>query len=474
MSREREKELLRRWRHDPISCITNIYDPPASPTDQQFEALLSASDPGAHISIRAGHGVGKTTDLSWLIQWFLLTRYDVKIPCTAPTSAQLYDVLWAELYKWQSRLKEPFKSALRVLADRVIIDGIDKINFAVARTARRENPEALQGFHARNLMYIVDEASGVDQKVYEVAEGALSTKDAMVILAGNPTRRTGYFYDTFHKDMDMWTNLHWSSLDSPLVDPAYPKRVEKKYGRVSNVYRVRVLGQFPTQEEDQYIPLDWLEEAASRVDVPKSGMVIWGLDPAYTGDNETALARRIGDHFLPMMGVRGYDTMQVTGWIADLIDKSPKGEKPDQILVDIVGIGAGVFDRLKELQYPVIGVNVGRSSSHIEKFANLRCDLWSRFREWLGDRRGSLPDDEDLLDQSASIKFHHSSNGKLHIETKHEMKKRGLVSPDRADAVVLTFYERRPLTRRIKGKNKTKTNSEYDEFERTYDGFLSP
>ena len=149
---------MKRLREEPEYFVREVLG--GEPTPQQLELLQAAGMPGSKVSVRSGHGTGKTTALAWLVLWFLCTRKNVKIPCTAPTQAQLRDVLWSEVAKWRDRMPEWWKEQVRVKADRVEVAGAEKSQFAVARTAKPENPDALQGFHADNLLFIIDEASG--------------------------------------------------------------------------------------------------------------------------------------------------------------------------------------------------------------------------------------------------------------------------------------------------------------------------
>ncbi len=299
--------LLARYRDDPEVFVREALG--VTPTPQQMMALAAIKVPGAHVSIRSGHETGKSGLLAWLILWYLCTHSECKVPCTAPTSHQLNDVLWSELAKWHSRLKEPFRSQIEINKDRACVKGAEKVEFAVPRTARKENPEALQGFHGVNLLFILDEASGIPDEIFQVAEGALSSRGSRVIMASNPTRTDGFFYDSHHKNRRFWTTLHFSSLDSPLPSPDYGRTMGEKYGEGSNIYQVRVLGEFPTQEADQFIPLGLIEAAVARDGSNGAGPAVWGVDPAYLGGDETVLVKRVGDVFKAPYGVRGYDTL---------------------------------------------------------------------------------------------------------------------------------------------------------------------
>ena len=435
--REALEIILGACFDDPLLFVTEVLR--ADPTEQQIVGLQEIAKPGAKVSIRSGHNTGKTTEMAWVILWWLVTRYDCKIPCTAPTASQLRDVLWPELHKWREQLPPEIKAEVEIQAEKIFIKSAPQMQFGVLRTARKADPEALQGFHARHILYVIDEAPGVDEAVFEVARSSLSNPGARILMAGNPNRSSGFFYDSHHANRGRWMPLHWSCLDSPLPDPNYAKDVEADYGADSNFYKVRVLGDFPSSEADQLIALDLLESATIREDVIAEGPIVWGLDPAWMGDCETALARRQGDVVDSLEAVRGLDTMQVVGWVVDKYETSQ--QKPDSIVVDLIGIGAGVYDRLKELKYPVVGCNVAESPSS-GRYLNMRADLWDRYKSWLQARRGKLPLDNRLVGQSSVVKYGFASSGKMQIESKPDMRKRGVASPDRADAVCLTFYQK--------------------------------
>jgi hypothetical protein len=425
------ENLINAWYHSALRFVSEAIR--AEPTHQQ-EEVLKAVSPGSHISVRSGHGVGKTALLSWLILWFMCTRYGARIPCTASTHSQLRDILWPEIAKWMGNLPLQYQNMLEWQTERVIWKERKQTWFAVARTARKEAPEALQGFHGDDLMFVVDEASGVAQEVFEVAQGALTKENVISIMTGNPTRLAGEFYRSHHQDRHLWKIFHFSSEDSPLVSSDYPARVAKKYGKDSDVYRVRVKGDFPLAEADTFIPLPLVEQARL-TGQPEGNKHIWGLDPARFGDDESALVKRSGLKVIEVSGIRKRDTMEVAGWVA----QQAKKEKPDQIMIDVIGIGSGIYDRLKEQGFPVVPVNVAERASDDEEYARVRDELWGRLKDSLQDGL-SLPDDEELSAQLSAPKYKFDSAGRIVIESKDDMKKRGIDSPDRADALGLTFY----------------------------------
>ena len=190
-------DQLELYKTDPVKFVREVIS--AEPEPEQIEILKGLVDHG-HVAVRSGHGIGKSTTMAWAALWFICTHPHAKIPCTAPTSHQLYDIFFSELLKWYKRLEEPFRNQFEHTTERFYHKQFRESWFIAPRTARVENPEALQGFHSENLLFLIDEASGVPDGVFEVAMSALTAEGNMVLMAGNPTRLSGIFYDSFHSD----------------------------------------------------------------------------------------------------------------------------------------------------------------------------------------------------------------------------------------------------------------------------------
>lgn len=452
MHSETQKAIL-RWRKGG-PCLFAKEALGADPTEQQWEASKATVE-RRRVSIRSGHGTGKSTFEAWCILWFLSCYYPCKVPATAPTSHQLEDVLWSELAKWHRVLKDRWPSLggeFEWSSGAFRLKAAPNESFAVARTSRPERPEALQGFHSENILFLIDEASGVADNVFEVAEGALSTDGAFVVMAANPTRQSGYFFDSHHKMRGSWAALHWSGVDSPRVSRDYIANMKKKYGERSPIYKVRVLGEF-VAANDGVIPLELCEAAKNRdVAVIASAKVIWGVDVARFGDDSSALAKRKGNHQLePIKEWYGKDTMQIVGLIKADWDTTPEAKRPVAINVDVIGIGAGVVDRLKELELPAVGVNVSETEAvnahEGRQFNRLRDELWWKCREWLEAKDCKLcPEDEELIAELTTPTYTILSNGLIKVEGKPEMKARGVKSPNRADAWNNTFADTKLAT----------------------------
>lgn len=357
-------------------------------------------------------------------------------------------MLWGELDKWYRKLPDGMKALLEIKADRMELIDDRKQCFAVARTARKEQPEAFQGYHSPNMLFVVDEASGVDDIIFEVGRGAMSSHGAKTILTGNPTRTNGYFYNAFHAMKGFWRTMCVPCSASSQCSPAYIEECKEEYGEDSNSFRVRVLGEFPIEGDDVVIPLHLAESAVKRDVAVINSEVVWGLDVARFGDDRTALAKRKANHLVePVRSWKGKDLMQVCGLVLD--EYRLAKEKPAMIFVDSIGIGAGVVDRLKETHLPVRGINVSESAAVGERFMRMRDELWWEAREWFAQRECVIPDDGKLIAELTLPTYAHTSSGKIKIESKDEIKKRTAKSatsmgrsPDLADAFCLTFAAR--------------------------------
>ena len=384
MSNEQLAEILAELALDPVMFVETMLD--VKPEQWQREFLRNVMD-NPRCAVKSGHGVGKTAVLSWLILWWLLTRHPCKVVCTANTAHQLSDVLWAEVKKWGRKLPEAFYSQLEMKSDKINLEGASD-SYAVARVSRRENPEALQGFHSDNLLFIIDEASGVDDMIFEVGEGSLSTPNAKVVMTGNPTRTSGYFFNAFSAMRDRWTLMTVACKDSSQVAPEYIEDMGIKYGDDSNVYRVRVLGEFPRAEDDTVIPLYMVDSSLNRdVQVDPYTPVVWGLDVANFGSDRTALCKRRGNEVVePIKTWQGKDLMETVGMIVQEYEMCKYKDRPTDIMVDTIGIGSGVCSRLTELDLPARPIQVSESPSMREKYMRLRDELWFRAREWFEGR----------------------------------------------------------------------------------------
>ncbi|MFZ6148115.1 phage terminase large subunit [Enterococcus avium] len=451
------------------SAIDYYYDRPVEfcedllhlePDDWQRSVLNDLSE-HPKVSVRSGQGVGKTALEAGAILWFLTCRPYSKVIATAPTMKQLYDVLWAEVSKWLN--DSLIKSLLKWTKTKVSMVGDAERWFATARTATK--PENMQGFHEDHMLIVVDEASGVSDQIMEAILGTLTGYDNKLLMCGNPNNIEGVFFDSHNKDRDKYRVHKVSSYDSKRTSKENIQMLIDKYGQDSDVARVRIFGEFPKGALDSFISLEVVELATSQqlsndyIEDAVFGDV--GVDVARYGDDSTIIFPRIKMKCLPFKKYTKQSTMNTTGYVIDCAKKLMKkypNLKKIRIKVDDTGVGGGVTDRLKEIvsdeKYPfeIIPVNNGESSTD-EFYDNLGTQIWGNIREVLEENMTTnlngggpiieLPDDSSLIKELSTRKFKMTSRGRIRLESKDDMKKRNIGSPDIADALALAFYERR-------------------------------
>ena len=415
-------------------------------TWQQWVILLAveraiANKAPKRIAIRSGHGVGKDCTLAWLIFWYLFTRKNSQIPCTAPTADQLYDVLWKEIAKWHklmpARIHAQFEWSMMYLR----FKHSPETWFARARTAKKEQPEALAGVHSQYVFYVADEASGIPDEVFNTAEGSLTTQNILFMMISNPTRLLGYFYYAFHRDEKLWQTLAFSSIDSPIVDKEYNEGIKAKFGEDSDEYKIRVLGEFPRADaiDDRgYVPLLLEEDLKQIEDTGRLRNPRMGVDPSGEGDDETVWVIR--DSFKAKLVAKekisnAKSIAQKTITLMDFY------EIPDtNVFVDNFGVGANVAQELGLAGLRVNGVNVGEKADDTDRFVNKRAENFIRVKEWL--RLGGELIQNNKWKELLTIRYRRELSGKVKIMSKDDMRKDGIPSPNVADALMLTFYQR--------------------------------
>ena len=273
-------DVLLALYNDPVLFVSSVLG--ADPQAWQREALEAVRD-SPRVAAKSGHGVGKSALLSWVILWYLITR-PCRIVCTANSANQLNQVLWSEIQKWARKMPKGLQSQLEITSDKITVKGVD--SSCHARVSRKENPEALQGFHHERLLFVIDECSGVDDIVFEVAQGALSTAGSKILMVGNPTRNSGYFYDAFNRNSHRWHKMTVSCEDADYVSEDFIEDMKQQYGEDSSTFAIRVKGEFPTDSADSLISRHLVEAAVSRDVEPMTVAPIWGLDPARFGGDQ--------------------------------------------------------------------------------------------------------------------------------------------------------------------------------------------
>ena len=360
--------------------------------------------------------------------------------CTAPAAGQLFDVLYPEVKARVAALPPFIRDLFVVFTDRIVLkaelDRKIEESFVSAKTSSIDRPEAMAGVHSENVLLIFDEASGIPEAVYGAAAGSMSGHNAITILIGNPTRNSGFFFSTHHELRANWHTMHVSCVGNRLVSEDFINDTRDRWGEKSNEYRVKVLGEFPLAEARVLIAAELVDAAMVRdVVLDTKAPLLFGVDVARFGDDRSVICKRQGNVVLEVKAQRGMDLMSLVGWVA----AEARTDQPAEIMVDSIGLGSGVADRLRELGFNVRDVNVSEQTAMNPTAHRLRDELWLAVRDWLNRRSCKLPKDEELRLELVSVNYDYHSTGAIKVEGKDSMKNRMRRSPDLADSLCLTF-----------------------------------
>lgn len=402
------------------------------------------------VAVRSGHGVGKSSLMAMVRGWAMSTMADTRGLVTANTGAQLVTKTLPEFAKWHNLAINAhwFDGSM---AYRYALDPAHRETWRFdAVTWSAENPAAFAGLHnaGRRILLQFDEASEIPPVIWETAEGALTDADTEIVwLAfGNPTQTSGRFAECFGAGRSRWHCVEIDARSVRRTNKALIEEWARHYGEDSDFFRVRVKGQAPRAGSTQFIGHDLVEAAATRhVEATIHDPLVFGVDVARFGDDQSVIFRRRGydARNWPPLSFRGLDTMQLAAQVA----KQAQEDKPDAIFVDETGVGAGVVDRLRQLGVRCLGVNFGASAdagalsvggAPLEAYANKRAEMWGGLRQWLS-RGGGIPATRELRDDLTGVQYGFDRDGRIQLERKEDMKKRGLASPDYGDALALTF-----------------------------------
>jgi hypothetical protein len=394
-------------------------------------------DTALRIAVASGHGVGKTAMVAWIILWFISTRPKCQIVVTANTQSQLSTKTWRELNVW---LRHSINRHWWTwTATKLYHTLYPEIWFAAAIPWSKDNAEAFAGTHAANVLILFDEASAIDEVIWQVIEGALTTKGSMFFCFGNPTRSNGNFHDAFHAMKHRWITYQVDSRKAKMANKSQLDEWIADYGEDSDFVRVRIRGEFPRQSATQFIPSDVVYEAMKRT--AKEGdyshhPIIIGVDVSRYGNDQTIIVKRQGYKVFPCQKYRLLDNMEVAGKVVEVFRGLPTGRA--MICVDGVGVGAGVVDRLKQLGLPVIDVQSAEKPIDTRTYANKRAENWGRMKDWL-IAGGILPNDPDLEKQLTGLEYGLNKRLQILLQSKEDIRRHGGTSPDIADAIAFTF-----------------------------------
>ncbi len=448
------------------------------PWAKQVE-VLNALTGHRRVAVKAGNGLGKGFCAAVALLWFMHAHEDAAIALsTAPTFRQVRHVLWRQV-------RRLYRPAAKTLGGKMLDTRWELSDDRYAMGLSADSADQFQGFHSPNVFIVVDEAEGVGEEIYEAIEAVMTSADPLLLLIGNPTTMSGAFRRAFYEERRIYRAITISALDSPNVQAGRvvipglttPRWIEERreiWGEENPIFRARVLGEFPQQGEDTLLRLGDIEAAMGRLQQGQRGQgqrgqgqgeeqetasgpepdggddarpalrtrhssdeVILAVDVARFGADRSVILRRRGDCVEDIRTLRQMDTMQLTGWVSAAI----REQRPAQVYVDEIGVGAGVVDRLRELGHPVRGINVAHKARQDGMFVNLRAEGYWALRERFVSGRISIPDDNQLAGELAALRYGYDSQGRIKMESKDDMRQRGLPSPDKADALMLAFLD---------------------------------
>ena len=441
-----------KYRDDPAGFIRDCINFPKGETASDYQIEIAGKlEERKRAAVRGPHGLGKTALAAWVILWFALTRdgEDWKIPTTASAWRQLTKFLWPEIRKWSRRLdweaigRDPLNERLELLSLSI------KLHSGEAFALASDNSVMIEGAHAANLLYVFDESKSIPEETWDSAEGAFATGDVYWLAISTPGEPQGRFYD-IHKRApgyeDWW--VRHVTLDEAIkagrVSEKWAEQRKRQWGETSAAYINRVTGEFATSAEDGIIPLAHVEAANERwyewVEAGKPGeFVCVGVDVGRGGD-KSVYALRFDDAIDDLRRSNEKDTMPVVGRTKGILDKF--GE---HAIIDVIGIGAGVFDRLREMEYQVKAFNASERTNMLDQsgelgFVNTRSAAWWNMREMLANEPIALPPDDKLTGDLTAPKWRVMSGGKIQVESKDAVKKRLKRSTDDGDAVIMAYY----------------------------------
>lgn len=444
------------FEFDPVGYVRYVFDwghgdlaGEDGPDEWQEDLLrtigdaLKTSDTAVQIAIASGHGIGKTAVSAWIIHWFVATRPNCAGVVTANTRDQLVNKTWRELSKWNAKAINGHWFDWSATAFR----GKESPEtwFIAAQPWTKERSEAFAGLHEKDVLVLYDEASAIEDVIWEVSEGAMTEKGALWVCLGNPTRNTGRFRECFGRRKHRWITRQIDSRSAKRANKEQIQQWVDDYGEDSDFVRVRVRGVFPRAGSMQLIPSDVVEEARKRdCDALFSDAIVLGVDVARYGDDQSVIAIRQGrdGKSRPWRRYRNINTMELAARAAE----TAWDYRADAIFVDGTGVGAGVVDRLGQLSLPpgcaVYEINFGSKPdtdfiTEGVRAGNKRAEIWWNMGQWL--KRGSIPDSQEIEDDLIGPEYGYNADNAIMLEKKEDMKKRGLPSPDNGDALALTF-----------------------------------
>lgn len=459
---ERRRRQRARWYDDPVAFAREALG--IEPWDRQAD-ILRAVAANMSVAVRSGHKVGKSTSAVILALWWVVTRARARVIMTSSSGRQVRSVLWKELRRVYRKARYKIGGKLHKVPDAGLQfdDEREVIGFST------DEPEKMAGFSGPDILFILDEASGIPEAIFEAIEGNRAA-GARLVMFSNPTQTSGTFFDAFHSKAHFWHGIRISSAESPnvqagtavvpgLAGRGWIEEKKQEWGEDSPIYQVRVEGNFPTQGSNVVISLALVTRAeerwrdadeAEKAGEPAllgDGPLELGVDPARFGDDESVIAPRRGKKVFVLRAFQGLDGVQLAGEVLRTIRELRRpGDPLPRVKVDVIGIGASCADQLRYHTDPdgrrelvLVEVNSAESATSSE-YHRLRDQLWFAIPAWIKEG-GALPPDSKLTRDLVAPNYSFDPQGRYLVESKDKTKVRLKNSPDRGDAVALSIFQ---------------------------------
>ena len=429
--------------------------------DKQKE-VLRAVESQRRVAVKSGNGLGKDFTAAVAVLWYVHAHDPAIVLSTAPTFRQVRHVLWRQIHRL-------YRNAADTLGGTMLDTRWEVAEDRYAMGLSANDADQFQGFHCENMFVVVDEAEGVAEPIYEAVEAVMTSAHPTLLLIGNPTTTSGGFHRAFHRESGIYETITMSALESPnvvansikipgLTTPAWVEERRAMWGENSEMFRARVMGEFPDRGEDNLIAISDIDDAAyspgeisggeisgseiSGGEIPAATggyePVVLGVDVARFGVDRSVIMVRRGDVVVDVRVFHGFPTTATAGQIV----ATTRDHHPQQVNVDETGLGAGVVDNLREQGFTVYGFNGSAAPLEEESVcANLRAEGYWTLARRFRDHRIRIPRDAELIAELASLRYRYNSRGKVLMESKDSMKSRGLPSPDKADALMLAYLD---------------------------------
>ena len=443
--------------------------------------MLDAVMRERRVAVKSGNGLGKDFTAAVAVLWYLHCHDPAIVLSTAPTFRQVRHVLWRQIHRLH-------RGAADTLGGTMLDTRWELAEDRYALGLSADGADQFQGFHCPNVLVVVDEAEGVHEEIYEAVDSVMTSQNPKLLLIGNPTSTSGPFHRAFHEESGIYETITISALDSPnvqkghveipgLTTAEWVEERRKVWREDTDLFRSRVLGEFPKRGEDNLLSMDDItaavyEEGAgfdsgigrgeaclaptddagttgrTVKDDPLGlflpgmapsayGRVVVGVDVARFGSDRTIVLMRRGDRVESIKAFSRIDTMAAAGQVMVAV----REHRPDAVNVDVIGVGSGVVDRLREQGVRAHGINVAERPRRDRTCANLRAEGYQSLAQRFRDRRIRIPRDTELISELASLRYGYDSRGRLLMESKDSIRKRGVQSPDKADALMLAFLD---------------------------------